>query len=60
MTVYDGCCVYLYPDNEFAFGDIGEILTCETCGRKWSVCYDESYDEESGDKVCWFWLEKVE
>lgn len=55
MTVF-GCCAYLYPDNGFDFDDIDKVLTCETCGRRWTLRFELSFDEETGEEDGWFWL----
>ena len=34
-----------------------DFIECPNCGNKMTVEYDESYDEESGEENCWWWLE---
>jgi hypothetical protein len=56
---HECCHMSLYPDNGFNFEDIDKVLTCETCGLEWVVNYDESFDEESDEEDCWFWIEML-
>jgi len=35
-----------------------EFIICPNCDNKMTVEYDESYDSESGEEDCWWWLEQ--
>lgn len=35
-----------------------DFIVCPNCGNKMKVEYDESYDADSGDEDCWWWLEQ--
>jgi hypothetical protein len=44
-------------DRSFWWNDVCDVLTCPECNSRYAVCGDSSFDEESGDEDCWFWLE---
>ncbi len=34
-------------------------LFCHKCNNPINICYDEDYDEETGDENCYWWAEKL-
>ena len=56
MAICEGC--EKLHDRSFWWDDANTILTCSICSKKYEVYGDCSYDEDSGDEDCWFWLEE--
>ena len=45
-----------YPKN---YDEIGKIFPCPKCGTKYTLCYDETYDPESGEEENYWWYERA-
>jgi hypothetical protein len=46
-------------DKSFWWDDVTKTFTCQVCSKQYEVCGDSSFDEETCDEDCWFWLEEV-
>ncbi len=46
-------------EKSFWWDDLTKIFTCQVCSKQYEVCGDSSFDEETCDEDCWFWLEEV-
>lgn len=63
MTMDDTCLNCSEPIGAPLAGNLFDILgdevRCHACGQRHILCYDESYDPESGIEEGWFFLEKT-
>lgn len=41
------------------FDDLDEVVICPKCATEYKVCYDESYDHETGEEDSFWWLERL-
>lgn len=37
-----------------------DFIACPKCGHKMTVEYDESYNDDTGEELCYFWVEDYE
>ncbi|HJZ24219.1 MAG TPA: hypothetical protein VJ201_07215 [Candidatus Babeliales bacterium] len=55
MKPYSAICLHCSEEVPVDWDDIGNKITCQHCGKKSTLEYDESYDEELNEEYQ-YWI----